>query len=431
MASETIEVLYALTDKKGTYSKLVGTSICSLFENTKEKVRVHIFHDGSIEGKNKENFQKLVAAYGQEILFYNVRQLLPEILQEAEKLMDKAVNDERYTEAALYRLLASQLLPGDICRLIYLDADTLIHMDIEELWQEPVGVSGMAAVFEEDLLGHYGMRGKEKREESKKLLAYWETLGVSLKDGFNSGVLLMDLHSIRHKENLLLDGLKMALACKSDSNFYDQNILNFYFAEKAYHLPWQYNILQHWDKKFEQSREVRGIYHYMGRSLGMSEHDVRDTLYYDYFLKTPWANGKFFCHFHQEIKDLHTLRFGQALEKMQTLLSALMTKRPVVAASNACLPKVKGMLAKSAVAPTLSPKGCFCNLGEEGSLKLALPYDVDEYFYLFFVKDYIELKVMLEKAGLPEKGYFMDGSFLLEDNPLEKYINLSRFFEML
>ena len=37
-SNETIEVLYALTDKKGAYSKFAGTSICSMFANTEEKV---------------------------------------------------------------------------------------------------------------------------------------------------------------------------------------------------------------------------------------------------------------------------------------------------------------------------------------------------------------------------------------------------------
>ena len=428
---ETIEVLYALTDKKGTYSKFAGTSICSLLENTKEKVHIHLFHDGSIQGRNKENFEQMVASYGQNIFFYNVRELLPEVWQEAERIMAKAVNDSRYTEAALYRLLAPQILPRRVERLIYLDADTLVHMDIKELWQEPIGSNGMSAVFESDLLITYGMRGKELREGSKKLQDHWKALGVNVEDGFNSGVLLMDLQLIRPMGNLLLGGLKTALNCDAESNFYDQNILLYYFAEHAHHLPWQYNILQHWERKFQKARDVRGIYHYMGRSLGMDEEDIRDTLYYDYFLKTPWADGRFICHFHKELMELHAFRFSQWLEKTQILLSALLTKKPIIAASDACMSKVVEMLGNSAEAPTLSPKGLFCKLGEDGHLRLSLPYDVDEHFYLFFVADYAELKVMLEQAGLPEHGHFMDGSFLLDKNPLEKYVCLSKFFENL
>ncbi len=427
-SNETIEVLYALTDKKGTYSKFVGTSICSIFANTEEKVRVHIFHDGSIEGKNKENFLKLASDFGQEILFYNVRQFLPEIWQEAEKIMAKAVKDERYTEAALYRLLAPQILPKGIGRIIYLDADTLVNMDIRELWQETIAPNGMAAVFEADMLSHYNMRTLEMKESLRIMMAYWRSLGVNIEDGFNSGVLLMDLGLIRPRGNLLLEGLKVALGCDSDSIFYDQNILNFYFAEKAHHLPRQYNILMHWDKEFAKTCTGRGIYHYMGRSLGMDEGDVRDTMYYDYFLQTPWADGRFLCRFHSELKELHTFRFGQALERMQLLLSALLMKRPVIAASDAYMSRVAQVLGKSAEAPTISPQGLFCELGEDEHLQLNLPYDVEEHFYLFFVSDYVKLKVIMEQAGLTEKEYYMDGRFLLETDCLERYVSLSRFF---
>ena len=430
-SNETIEVLYALTDKKGTYSKFAGTSICSMFVNTEERVRVHIFHDGSIEGQNKENFLKLASDFGQEILFYNVRQLLPEVWKEAEKIMVKAIKDERYTEAALYRLLAPQLLSENVGRIIYLDADTIVHMDVSSLWREPIGINGMSAVFENDLLEHYGRVGSSKNSETQKLIAYWQTLGVDIKDGFNSGVLLMDLQLIRPRGDLLLKGLEVALGCESESNFYDQNILNFYFAQEAGHLPWYYNILQHWDRQMGKMEEVKGIYHYMGRSLGMNEQDIRDTLFYDYFLRAPWADGRFLCHFHRELKELHTFKANQNQEKMQRLLSALLMKRPVIAASDTYMPKISALLGKSASAPTLSPKGLFCKLGEDSHLKLDLPFDVDSHFYLFFVEDYVKLKVLLERGGLPETEYYMDGRFMLENDFLEKNINLSRVFETL
>ena len=50
---EEIHVLYALVDRTGNYSKLAGTSICSMWENTKEQVTVHLFHDGSIKDDNE------------------------------------------------------------------------------------------------------------------------------------------------------------------------------------------------------------------------------------------------------------------------------------------------------------------------------------------------------------------------------------------
>lgn len=464
--NETIEVLYALMDKSGKYSKYVGVSICSLFENTKSKVRVHIFHDGSIKGENRKNFEILAEKYGQEIIFYNVRQLQLKVLEEAEQIMKKALKDSRYTEAALYRLLAPQILPQEVERLIYLDADTLVNMDILKLWKEKTGSRGMAAVFEEDFLAHYKIVKKGIKDDIRKLLDYFESLGVKLKDGFNSGVLLMDLREIRKLGNLLISGLKVMVGVESDNNFYDQNILNFYFGNNAYHLPWHYNILQHWDREFTATRNVAGIYHYMGRSLTMDEHELRDIIFYDYLAKTPWMNGKLLCRMFDELEKIYFRHMEKRFAYMREITANLGSKKLVLAVSSSKEGKVFEMLKKPEIfnlkatyprefkvpwyvqspnekkkekhkkekpkAHPTFPEDVTCFfLGEDKTMNLNLPYDVDEYYYLFFTGDYIRVKVMLEQAGLEEKGHYMDGSFLIEDIIEGGAINPNKFVDML
>lgn len=51
-----IHVCYALYDKNGKYSKLTGTSICSLFENTKAWVTIHLLHDHTLTEENRAKF---------------------------------------------------------------------------------------------------------------------------------------------------------------------------------------------------------------------------------------------------------------------------------------------------------------------------------------------------------------------------------------
>lgn len=462
---KTIEVLYSLTDKHGTYSKLAAVSMCSLLENTGKKVRLHLFHDGSIKDEIEKKFRTMVGAYNQEIVFYNVRQMAKDTLAQAKSIMAKAVSDERYTEAALYRLLAPQLLPREIERIVYLDADTLVNIDINELWQEEIGSCGMAAVFEEDLLQSFNVCGLGAKEEIRELLAYWENLGVKIEGFFNSGVLLMDLAKIREMGNFLLSGLRMLAESKCENNWYDQNILNFYFAREAAHLPWRYNIVQGMDRDFNASREVKGIYHYLGRSLKMDENDLRDTLYYDYFFKTPWASGRFLCHFYHEMEKIHLKHIEKHLIAMRELVSNLSDRQLVIAASSERQALVNRLFASAddfhyhideaanrnpdtslekkkererreretlggCAEPQLPEGTCFFSLGSEERLNLNLPYDVDSYFYLFFVEDYVALKVILEQAGLPEKGHYMDGTLFIRETPGDGGIlNITKFFE--
>ena len=468
MAKETIEVLYALMDKNGTYSKFAGTSICSMFENTKEKVRVHIFHDGSIKGENKRNFEILADRYGQEIILYNVRQLLPEVWEKAEKIKEEAVVDARYTEAALYRILAPQVLPESISRLIYIDVDTIVNVDIKKLWQEKIGKNGMAVVMEQDLMKHYGKRIVSLKPELVKLLEYWEGLGVKIEETFNTGVLLMDLDKIRPMGNLLLNGLRLALNCDVKNNFYDQNILNFYFAKDAAHLPWYYNIIQHWDKKFQKnvSEKIEGIYHYMGHSLMMDEEDLRDTIFYDYFIVTPWAKGKMICHIFNEVEKRYVYYMETQFWMMRKLISNLASKKLVLAASllkeaqvlklcqdssdfkmkathplEITLPlflreseerRKEGCNTEKNIKPSVFPKGIsYHSLGSDKNLNLNLPYDVDKYFYLFFVEDYMYVKIALEKAGLMEEGHYMNGNFLIESAIEGGALNPNKLIEKL
>lgn len=417
---ETIEVLYALKDRSGSYSKLVGTSICSMLERTGEKVRVHIFHDGSISEENKEKFGQIAEKYRQEILFYNVRKLLAEVWEEAYRILPQAITDSRYTEATLYRLLAPQVLP-EVERLIYLDADTVVNIDIRSLWQEHIGPSGMAAVREVDLIEYLGLQ--LKRVVYAKTLDDMAVNGVTREGYFNAGVLLMDLARMRKMGNLLIEGFKMLTKISSETNFYDQNILNYFFAKDLTPLPCQYNLLQYWDNMRPDSEVKEGIYHFSSRSLGLDPSDERNVLHWEAFLKTPWADGRFFCRFNHELKLMYQNAGTARFEKMRSMLAAWGNKRLVIAYED----KFKEKLDK-----LFPPDACYCHLGSKESLNLHFDYDVDSHFYLLFVSDYPKVNAVCAKAGLQEGEHYLDGGMFLEDKLwANDLITIQQFYENL
>lgn len=400
---ETVEVLYALMDKNGNYSKLAGTSLCSLLENAQSKVRIHFFHDGSIKGKNKANFELLVDKYQSQIIFYNVRELLPEVFEEAERILPAAIKDFRFTEAAMYRILAPQVLTEDIKRLIYLDADTIVNIDIGKLWREKIK-GGMSAVRENDVISFLGLI--KTPPVYQKTLEDLAEAGVTKENCFNSGVLLMDLEHMRTMGNLMLEGLKVLTRITSETNFYDQLILNYYFAKNMQPLSGKYNILQYWDRLRKSAEVQEGIYHYSAHTLRLDPADQRDTMYWKYFLMTPWSNEKFFCRFNSKLEGMYRRRLEVNNEKIKKMLSLWAQRKLVVAYSES---------QEEAVKKVFPVDACYLPLGTDNSLQLHLDYDVDTHFYLFFVNDYLKLNVMLSQAGLREGEQYGDGIAFFKD----------------
>ena len=56
---DRVHICYAMYDKNGTFSKYVGTSMTSVFENTDAPVAVHLMHDSTLTDDNREKFEAL------------------------------------------------------------------------------------------------------------------------------------------------------------------------------------------------------------------------------------------------------------------------------------------------------------------------------------------------------------------------------------
>ncbi len=447
--AETIHVLYAIQDKKGTYAKFLGASVGSLLAHTKASVMLHIFHDGALTKESVQRLRQMVRDHGQRIRFYNVRELAADTFRQAEEIFREAMEDARYTEAMFYRLVAPQVLASDIKRCIYLDADTIVHMDIKKLWQEPINACGMAAVRERTLLNHYRAKSVGKTKE-----AVYERMGeagVTLANCFNSGVLLMDLDRLRERGDILLPGLRFLAQFPGESKFYDQDILNYYFAKDLTPLSWKYNILLHWDKQFGEPVVTEGIYHFMGHSLEMKENDPRDTLFFDAFLQTPWGNGQFLEHFGTTMEQIYELTLMPWMEQARKVFLVTLTRNPVLAATEELLPALLHLYRhplaehyseeekKKKVTPEqaqefFKSEGIpFVYLGsEEKGLSLKLPYDVDTSCYLLFAVDYKKVEGAFLMAGLQRGEQFLNANFLLNGKDwLTHVIQPQKFIETL
>lgn len=132
---DRIHVLAALTDPAGGYTKFAGTMLCSLFANTNHPVTAHIMHDHTLRQIDRERLQQVAAAFSQTLCFYDMDELAGAQLRKLREQFPD-ISRSRFSDATMYRLLAGEILPAEIQRIIYLDADIIVQLDIAELWQQ-------------------------------------------------------------------------------------------------------------------------------------------------------------------------------------------------------------------------------------------------------------------------------------------------------
>lgn len=403
-----VHVSYAMTDKDGTYSKYIGASICSLFEHTEAWVTVHLLHDDTLTEQNRAYFIELVRNYGQQIYFYNMAEECKDKLAEAREIFKQAVDTAYYTPAALYRILAPIVLPKDVGRLIYLDADTIVNMDILKFWEVFMDGHPLGAVSERTLINHY-QRQVDKSIDEKVYL--FQNSWTDSDTCFNSGVLIMDMEKLRNMGDILLPGLRFLVQHEKECRFFDQDILNYFFARDYLHLPWNYNILQHWDRNWGQPEVCEGIYHYMGRTLRLNSLEPRDMIFYDAFVKTPWCNGEFICKSHGVTRNVLAGVIAKNTDLNRKAAAAWAGRYRVFVGPKENEEELRKMFYLGEKEPYIALDESWLKEG------LHLPYDLGNHIYVFFLNNFPDLKSQLDEAGWVEWEDYVDGKALVLPHP--------------
>lgn len=268
-----IHVCFGLHDADGRYSKFVGTTMASIFENTTSPVTIHILHDATLTADNRDKFLSLTEKYNQLVEFHNVEELCPdEINFLREKLADKIKS--RFSSGAFYRLLIKKILGTG--KIIYLDADIIVNLDINELWQQNLQNFPVAAVPEIEATLNHMITNKFLL--NKRI--------VKLDNYFCSGVMIFNLDKL--EEKIFYDGVKFLAdnpACES----VDQDILNAFFSENYFKLVQKFDAFVCCERGWKLPVRKK-IYHYAGQDIGLNLNDVYNRLFMENFTRTPWFN---------------------------------------------------------------------------------------------------------------------------------------------
>ena len=265
-----IHVCLCFHDKTGHYAKFAGTTMLSLLENTDSEVTVHILHDNTLTPDNHDKFIYLAGRYNQQVRFHNVEKLCADKLKEYMKLFP-AMKSSRITVAGFYKLLIPQLLSEYTDKIIYLDADIIVNLDIKNLWKVDIEGVPLAAVTE------------ISNKVSMHDFVICNDGIIKTEDYFNSGVLSMNLKILRSEEETILKAIKFRNENPQYDQF-DQLIFNYCFATKALKLPNRFNQFVPTAGSFVE----RKIYHYVSSYIRLNVNNPFNRLWIDHFIKTPW-----------------------------------------------------------------------------------------------------------------------------------------------
>lgn len=278
-----IHVCFALYDKNGRYSKFTGTAMLSLFANTNAEVIAHILHDNTLTQDNLDKFSAVAKQFNQRVKFYNVETLCADGLATIKNALSENFI-ARYSVGAIYRFLIPKILPPNVDKIIYLDSDIIVNLNIAELWQIDLGDKPLAAApeIEVDRLNY-------SFNASTKYLHMIKNNFVGYEDYFNSGVLVMNVNHLRGEENRILSGVKW-LVENPQCLCFDQDILNYLYSKNYVKLNEKFDVFVGIERMMpeRQNRLRDAIYHYVGQALGIDTDDPFNRLWMKYFIQTPW-----------------------------------------------------------------------------------------------------------------------------------------------
>ncbi len=308
-----IHICYGMYDRDGHYSKFVGVSAASIFEHTRDKVTVHILHDETLTDANRKIFDELAENFGQQINFYDVSDLCREKLADFKEKFPQ-LKKERFSIGTLYRLLSPEVLPQEISKIIYLDADTYVNLDIAELWNFSPEEKPLAAVAEKNIDATF------KKNLARKYLLTENF--VKPEDYFNAGVLIMNLDYFRKNTEEFESGIKF-LTEHPQCDLFDQDLLNKLYAEKYLKLPDKFDAFVTTERVEGRRKQSRpAIYHFIDISLDLDLSDALNEMWFQTFKNTGWHSAEIFGNMYRALQDFHTGEQDRLLN-----LSAIMSGR--------------------------------------------------------------------------------------------------------
>jgi UDP-glucose:(glucosyl)LPS alpha-1,3-glucosyltransferase len=264
------------------YVQHAGAAITSIaINNHGVNVEFHIVCN-TLENSDLEKLSSLADIYGRSIHLYFIDESF---------FADVGIDaDLSYISlATYYRLVIPSVLPEDLDKVLYLDADTICESSLLDLWFTNIDDFPLAAwgLCREEFENKSNLTDREKgfKEFLEKRIGE-----IDLKSGSycNAGVMLMNLE-IWHRDSISSKAIEFIKDAKP--RFMDQDGINkvidgnFHFLEKK----WNYPIRLNWyDSTLP---EDTAILHFVSSSKPWHKgSDPRRQIYWKYVQRSPWSD---------------------------------------------------------------------------------------------------------------------------------------------
>ena len=311
--NNVIHVALAFCDANGTYARHAAVTIASILANTANKVCIDLIHDTTLTDINQSNLRRLVLSFNQEINFIDVSDRMD--VFDVEELAKYTNGPER---GMLFRLFIPELISSS--KVIYMDCDVIVDMDISELWKIDLREKSMAVVLDVWTLNYI-----EKNEQlSKRMSMLWDSLHVPYDSYFNSGVLLLNTDKLKKNYDLCSSAIDFFKKYNRVVLLPDQDYLNYLFVEDRIVIEEKFNSIR--TENITKENYKNKIWHLAGgaKPYRVYSRPYVDELYWKYFAMTPYC------------PDNDTL--------IHTMMTDLSSKKYTHLHSSDCLRRIKQQL---------------------------------------------------------------------------------------
>ncbi|MBA3652808.1 MAG: glycosyltransferase family 8 protein [Actinobacteria bacterium] len=239
---------------------------------------IHVLHDAEIDAADRERLEQTIGRFDATLQLHRM-----------DFDDDAGLPAGYFPRSVWFRIFLPHLLP-DADRVLYLDADTIVVDNLQQLWDTPLGTHLLAAVT--NPLYPFQPRYPAER------------LGIAAAlDYFNSGVLLMNLEQMRLEDTST--ALHDYARTHPESWYPDQDALNVVARDRWLHLDPRWNVqstlyelgadeLPFPESLVDAARRQPAVIHYIGPFKPwryICRHHLQ-SLYLDHAAATPWGRPK-------------------------------------------------------------------------------------------------------------------------------------------